>query len=177
MQIFSSLVSHGKPDVVRSIFCVKTEQFVHEYFLKTYTELAKQIIPPFALGAWGQKTRNLGQTFLAISFLNYVYLWISVWLRATQMAGSNSRGGATKQREISCTSLSINIHFSVHKMRTKGRASYMEAPEDKMLFFENGTRGKSRDPGHIIRSSELGRAYETQSSSRPSEKASGATTV
>ena len=49
--IFSSLALHGKLDFVRSIFSVKTEQFVHEYFLKTYTELAKKVILPLALGA------------------------------------------------------------------------------------------------------------------------------
>ena len=31
--------------------------------------------------------------------------------RADGGAGANTRGGATKKREISCTSLPINLHF------------------------------------------------------------------
>ena len=58
--IFSSLALHGKLDFVGSIFCVKTEQFVHEYFLKTYTELAKKVCPrlhDFASGPGGESNR------------------------------------------------------------------------------------------------------------------------
>ena len=40
-------------------------------------------------------------------------MWVRVWLHAAQTERGNARGGATKKREISCTLLSINLHFSV----------------------------------------------------------------
>ena len=36
-----------------------------------------------------------------------------MWLCAAQTERGNARGGATKKREISCTLLSINLHFSL----------------------------------------------------------------
>ena len=35
-------------------------------------------------------------------------------LSGAQTERGNTGGGATKKREISCTSLNINLHFSVH---------------------------------------------------------------
>ena len=47
------------------------------------------------------------------NILSRVNLWVRVWLRAAQTERGNARGGATKEREISRTLLSINLHFSV----------------------------------------------------------------
>ena len=41
--------------------------------------------------------------------LSRVNLWVRVWLRAAQTERGNARGGATKKREISRTSLPINL--------------------------------------------------------------------
>ena len=52
-----------------------------------------------------------------VDVLSGVNLWVRVWLCAAQTETGNTRGGATKKREISCTLLSINLHFSIHETR------------------------------------------------------------
>ena len=51
---------------------------------------------------------------LLILLLRWRYLWIRKSVKPRQTERGNGRGGETKKREISCTSLSINLHFWVH---------------------------------------------------------------
>ena len=45
------------------------------------------------------------------------YFWVMRRCVSVQTERGNSRGGATKKRAISRTSLTINIHFSSHNMK------------------------------------------------------------
>ena len=57
-----------------------------------------------------------------------VNLWVRVWLRAAQTVAANTCGSATKKRNISRSSLPINLHLSVLRS--------VSGPEKDMSVFK-----------------------------------------